>query len=442
MSKDLLQKAKHVVASARAKGANGVRVSVGRNRNSRVEWRNDDLERIRESTTMQVSLTLFVDGRYSSHGTSDLRPDALEKFIEDAVGMTRLLQPDPHRKLPDPSRYADMFTGDLGNYDPSGARSMTGTQRRRHAQALVESARSAPGGEKIVSAYGSWSDVQYESCMVASNGMEGENQGTAFYCYALVSVGDEDGRKPRDYAFTGGLHLDRLEPLEVVGRRTTERALAQVGARPVKTGRYPCVVENRVCSTPLGGLLGPIHGNAIQQQNSFMVDKLDEQVASPVLTITDEPHLVGGFESSRFDGEGMATRRRTVFENGVLRTFYLSTYHASKLEMEPTSGGYTNLLFPAGTRDLDGLLRAMGTGILITDFRGGNSNSATGDFSAGVTGFWVEDGRRIHPLNEMNVGGNHLELWKQLAELGNDPYRYDGIRCPSMRFNELQFSGV
>jgi len=442
MSENLLAKARNVVAVTRAKGADGTRVSISRNRTSRVEWRDTDLDRIRESTTMSLSVNLYVGGRYSAHNTSDLRPEALESFIANAIAMTRLLAPDPHRNLPDPARYAGRFQGDLGIDDPTGAASLDGAQRRRRAQGLVEAARSAPGADRIVSASGSWGDVAYESAMVTSNGMEAAEGGTAFFCSSVVTVRDEDDRRPRDYGSTSALFLNQLESLEEVGRTATRRALARLGARPIKTGSYPCVIENRVAGQTIGNLISPLSGGRIQQQRSCMADKLGTQIGSPLLTITDDPHLKGGFSSGSFDGEGMATRRRPIFESGVLKNFYLDTYYASKLGQEPTTGSATNLVFPAAARDLTGLLKAMGTGILITDFRGGNSNDATGDFSTGVSGHWVENGELVRPIAEMNLAGNHVTLWKLLAELGNDPYPYSSTRVPSLRFTELQFSGV
>ncbi len=442
MKQNLLEMAGQVAATARAKGADAVRVSLARYRNSRVEWRDAELDRIRESTTMSVTVSLFVNGRYSVHTTSDLRPDALTSFLENGIAMTRLLAPDPHRKLPDAARYADRFQGDLGNDDPAGAASLDGAQRRHRAQALVEASRSTADADRIVSASASWGDTEYESAMVTSNGMEAAERGTAFFCTSQVTVRDEGDRKPRGYWSTSGLHLSRLESLESVGREATRRALAQIGARPLRTGSYACVVENRVAGTMTGGLISPLYGSAIQQQRSCLADKLGAAIGGPVLTITDEPHLIGGYGSTTFDAEGMATHPMPVFEAGVLKNFYLDTYYASKLGQEPTTGDSTNLVFPAGTRDLAGLLAAMGTGILITEFRGGNSNDATGDFSAGVTGHWVENGRLVHPIAEMNIAGNHLMLWKLLAELGNDPYPYSTVRVPSLRFSELQFSGV
>ncbi|MBD3236169.1 MAG: TldD/PmbA family protein [Candidatus Eisenbacteria bacterium] len=442
MSQELLQKAEAVVRGARARGAEGVRVTIGRSRMSRVEWRDDALERVRENTTMQLGLTLYVDGRYSAHGTSDLRPEALEAFLDETVAMTRLLARDPHRGLPDAVHYEGMFSGDLGQYDAQGAAALSGVDRRRLAQSLAAAAREAPGGDRIVSVASGVTDTESESVLVNSNGMEGTRQMTTFSLFADCTVRDEGHRKPRGYWFSYDLRRDLLESVEAVGAEATRRALAQVGARPLESGIYACVIENSQGERLLGNLVQALSGANIEQQRSFLADELGERIASPVLTATEEPHIVGGFGSRAYDEEGMASRSFPIIERGVLRNFYLDTYYARKLQMAPTTSSPSNVVFDLGKRDLDGLLQAMGTGILITTFRGGNANSATGDFSIGIGGHRVENGRIVRPVTEMNLAGNQIEFWKQLAEMGNDPFRYSHVRCPSLRFAEVQFSGV
>ena len=84
----------------------------------------------------------------------------------------------------------------------------------------------------------------------------------------------------------------------------------------------------------------------------------------------------------------------------------------------------------------------MQRGILVTSFIGGNSNSVTGDFSVGIIGSYVENGKRVKPVNEMNIAGNLTEVLNQLVEMGNDPWIYSSWRRPSMYFRDVQFSGV
>ncbi len=442
MSKELLNTAHNVVREARRGGADGVRATVYRYRNSQVEWRESELERVRESTTMGASLTLYLDGRYSAHSTSDMTPEGIQQFVERTIAMTRHLARDEHRRLPDPSRYQNQFRGDLQNYDPRGSASITGGDRRRIARSLVETIHASPGANQIVSAKSSCSDSIGEQATVVSNGMEGVQQNTFFFVSGDVSVRDTEDRRPRGFWSTGGVMKNMLDSPELVGREALRRALSGIGQKRLPTGTYPCVIENRAVGRLLGDLSGPLGGNAIQQQRSFLADKMGEQIASPIFTVIDDPHLPQGSNSSIFDGEGMSTRRRAIIERGVLRTFFLDTYYASKLGTEPTTGGPSNMVFQTGTRSRDEMLRAMGTGLLITGFMGGNSNAATGDFSIAIRGHYVESGEIIHPVAEMNLGGSHLELWKQVLEMGNDPHPYSSVKCPSVRFGDLQFSGV
>jgi PmbA protein len=158
--------------------------------------------------------------------------------------------------------------------------------------------------------------------------------------------------------------------------------------------------------------------------------------------VTDDPHVPEGLGTRTFDGEGMTTRPRVIFENGVLRDYYLDTYYAKKLGKTPTSGARTNLIWRTGNRNIEELIGQMGTGLLVTGFNGGNSNSATGDFSFGIQGLWVDDGKIVEPVSEMNLSGNHLTFWRKLVELGSDRFMSSSNQRPSLRFEKVQFSGT
>jgi PmbA protein len=430
------------VRGALARGTQGARAVLTRERESSVEWRDGKLDRLRESTSVGLNLSLFVDGRFSTHDTSDLRPEALGTFLDEAVAMTRLLETDPYRSLPDPRRYEGLFTGDLGLYDGPGSAAVTAPDRRAQAQALEDAARSSPGADRIISVTTNSSDSTWESALVNSNGMEGETRGTYFSLGCTTSVRDEENRRPRGGWYAAAHRRDRLPGPEPVAREATRRALLAVGAKPETSGRYPCVVENMTAGRLIRDLTGPLMGNAVQQQRSIFAGKIGQVVTSPVLTLRDEPHLAGGFGSGAYDDEGMATQARPVIERGVLHNYYLSVYYGAKLRMPATTAAPSNLVITLGERDLAGLLQAMGTGILITGFVGGNSNTATGDFSLGIRGQWIENGVPVRPLAEMNLAGNLLDTWSLLAETGSDPHPYSSVRVPSLRFDALQFSGT
>ncbi len=442
MSKELLKHARAAVQIAKNKGAQGVRANVYREKKSSVEWRDGKLDRLRQATEMGLSVTLFVDSRYSANSTSDLRPEAVERFIGETVAATRFLATDPHRRLPDPKRYTNRFTGDLQLFDQAGASAVTAVSRRQKAQQLEQAARSAPGADKIISVTGNCSDTILESAKVTSNGMEGTRQRSRFTLGAETTVKGEGDKKPEGWWYVSACQRNKLPSIESIGSEATRRARMYIGAKKEKSGEYRCIIENVVVGRLLRGLLSPLNGNAIQQQRSVLHDKLGEQITNPVLSITDDPLLVQGLSSRTFDGEGMSTVKRHIIDKGVLRTFFLDTYYASKLKKTATTRSRSNLVFSTGKKNLQQLIETMDRGILVTSFLGGNSNDATGDFSIGVRGMWVEKGKLVRPLSEMNLAGNHLTFWKKLLETGNDPYFYSSTRSPSLLFDKVQFSGI
>jgi len=442
MTQDLLDKARTTVETALKRGAQAAQATARRAHQGETAWRDGKLDRLRESTEVGLNVTLYVDGRYSLNSTSDLRPEVLGPFLDETIATTRVLAHDPHRKLPDPKRYAGRFTGDLKLYDELGVAAVNAEDRQRVARELEQALRAAPGATELISATTGAGNVVEESSIVCSNGLEASTCGTCFWIYADASVRDQGDRKPIGSWSAVVRKKARLPSLESVAQEALGRALLARRGKPEKSGKYPCVVEAAVTPRLLSDLLGPLGGQPIQQKRSFLADKLGKKVGADLLTITDDPLLPEGLGSATSDSEGMSTVRRPIVECGVLKNFLLDNYYASKLGTEPTTGGASNLVLPKGKRDLAGLCAAMGKGILVTGFLGGNLNWATGTFSLGIRGQWVEGGKPVHAVSEMNLSGNAIELWSRLLELGNDPYLYSSSRCPSLRFDKLQFSGT
>ena len=110
--------------------------------------------------------------------------------------------------------------------------------------------------------------------------------------------------------------------------------------------------------------------------------------------------------------------------------------------MKPTSGDSTNLIFNAGERDLANMMQGINKGVFITGFNGGNCNGSTGDFSYGIEGFYIENGKIVHPVNEMNITGNMNQFWFSLVELGNDALEGEAFKTPSMMFENVDLSGI
>ena len=189
-------------------------------------------------------------------------------------------------------------------------------------------------------------------------------------------------------------------------------------------------------------MINALNGYAIQQKNSFLLDKLGEKVFSDKLVIIDAARQAGMSGSRLFDSEGVATQEGPVIDHGVIRKYFLNTYMAAKLQMTPTVEDITRpLLLPVGpAADRASILRETGEGVLVTGFNGGNSNAATGNFSFGVDGFYFRGGEILHPVREMLITGNFIDLWNHLLLAGSDIRRAQTRLIPTLAFEGVDFS--
>jgi PmbA protein len=428
------------VALAKKKGAQDACAHVYREREVSLDWRDGKLEKIHEATTRGVSLRLFVDGRYASGFTSDLRPEALATFVAESIAVARTLAKDPARGLAEPALYAGRAALDLKIHDGRYA-AVTPERRLGLAGEIEAAARSVPGHEAIVSVTTQVSDTLSETALVTSNGFSGFRADTQFWAGAQVSAKDPDGRKPQESTFMGKRFVAELPPSSEMGTSAARRALSRIGAKKADSAILPMVLDNRAGGRLVNSLFQALRGGALQQKQSFLEGQLGQEFGSSRLDVADDPLLEKGLGSRLFDGEGITAKRMPVFAGGVLKSYYLDTYYARKLKMAPTTAGLSNLAWTPGGKAQVELLADIQDGILVTNFLGGNSNGGTGDFSFGVAGFRIRDGMKSEPVAEMNVSGNHLEVWKRLVAVGNDAYEYSSLRTPTLVFDGVQFAG-
>ncbi|UCD17228.1 MAG: TldD/PmbA family protein [Candidatus Zixiibacteriota bacterium] len=437
--KERLELARWAISQAKKNGAGDVAANLSFSRQIEVGVRDGKLENLKESTQNSLSLNIYVDNRYSGHSTNDLRRGSLGRFVEDAVAMTRYLGEDPYRALPDPKYYEDQKKIDLKILDP-GYSEITSAERVKTAQALTEIAVAQ--SDKILSSLAEYSDEYFEDVKVHSNGFVGRREGTSFTGNIEITIDDGAGGKSQDYEYAKVRFRKDLPAPEMITKKAFRRVMNQIGQAKMESGVYDMVVENRAAGRLLRAMAGPLGGRSLQQRSSFLEGKIGQRIGSEKFTMVDDPFVISGLGSRLFDREGMAAKRRVIIDKGILRSYYISYYYGKKLGMEPTVGTSTNLVFDYGDKSLEELVAGLQKGILVTGFIGGNSNSTTGDFSYGIVGAYVENGKVVQPVNEMNISGNFTELWNQLTEVGNDPFVYSSWRRPSLRFKDISFSGI
>lgn len=438
-TQDRLDLAHWVAANAKGLGAKEVSVDISNSRQVQIEYRDGQLDTVKESTENSLNISLYVDNKYSGHSTNDLRRESLGKFIQDAVDMTRYLGEDEFRGLPDPKYYTGMKNTDLDLFD-TGYEKIPADMRVEKANELQTI--TASKSDKIISSTAGYYDSESESVKVNSNGFEGVRQTTGFSFGVEATVDDSAGGRPSDWSYVTVRHLEDIPSAEEIASEAVNRALDKIGQTKVESGVYDMIVVNRAAGNPLYALYSPLSGRSLQQKRSFLDGMLGEQIGSEKLTIIDDPFIPRALGSRLYDGEGMTTRKRKIFDKGILKEFLIDCYYARKLGVDPTGGSTSNVIVQPGERSLEEMIASVEKGILVNQFIGGNSNSTTGDFSWGLSGMLIENGKLVKPINEMNISGNLKDLWSNLVETGNDLYKFSSIQRPSLHFQDVQFSGV
>jgi len=173
-----------------------------------------------------------------------------------------------------------------------------------------------------------------------------------------------------------------------------------------------------------------------------MPQRLPALRLSEQLTVVDDPLIKRGFASRHYDSEGISAKAIPIVQDGVIRNLYVDTYYGRKAGMTPTTGSASNRRLGTGDKSLGELLADVGEGIYVTSWLGGNADRTTGDFSLGLRGHMIENGRIGRPVGEMNVTGNLRDLFSRLEMVGNDVYPYASTLSPSLVFSDVDFSGA
>ena len=410
MSDRVLQLAKDAGASAAE-----AEVSLGFGQN--VSVRMNETETIEYNRDKGVSVSVYFGQQRGHASTSDLSPQALYDTVSAACNIARYTAKDEFCGLAD----ANLMAKKIPDLDLHHPWVLNVDQAIDLAKVCESEARGVDA--RITNSEGAAVST-YEGMFAYANS-HGFNGGYATSRHSLsCSVIADDGQDnmQRDYWYSTARDAKDLETAEYVGRLAGERTVRRLGSQRIKTAQVPVMFDASISAGLISHLISAISGGSLYRKSSFLLDSLGTQVMSPHITIEEQPHLLKGLSSSPFDNEGVATYPRTLVKNGVLEGYVLSSYSARKLGMTTTAnaGGNHNLIVSHGDLDFNGMLKAMGTGLLVTELLGHGVNMVTGDYSRGAAGFWVENGVILHPVEEITIAGNLREMFKQIVAVGSD----------------------
>ena len=412
----LQQLAEDVLKHASNKGATACEVDVSEGFGQSVTVRCDEVETIEFNRDKGIGITVYSGQRKGYASTSDFSAQALRETVEAALNIARFTAEDDCAGLADAALMA-RDCPDLDLYHPWALSVEETTETaRRCEQAAFDASPLVSNSEGA-----SISTQQAHFVSANSLGFMGGYPTSRHYISCSDIAGEQDAMQ-RDDWYTTHRHATRLDDPQQVGRIAAERAVARLGGRKVKTGEFPIILEAPLAGGLLGSLVHAASGGALYRKSSFLLDQLGKKIMPDFVHIAERPHIQCGLGSASFDSDGVATRDRDVVRDGILQGYFLSAYTARKLGMQTTAnaGGSHNLIIGPGQHDLDGLLVQMGRGLLVTQLLGHGINYVTGDYSRGAAGYWVENGKIVHPVEEITIAGNLKAMLAGIVAVGND----------------------
>ena len=432
------------LAHAKRLGATDAAAEASEGCGLSVSVRKGELENVERNRDKGLSVTVYVGQRRGNASTSDFSPAAVSQTVQAAYDIARFTAEDPIAGLPDEADIAEpaVRTLDLDLFHPWDI-----TSEQAAALALRCEKAAFATDRRIRNSEGAAVSAQQSHFFSAhTHGFRG-GYASSRHSISVSPIAGTGDAMQRDAWYSSMLNAADLASPQRVGRYAAERALSRLGARKISTRKCPVLFESPLAAGLIGSLVQALSGGALYRQSSFLLDSLGKQVLPKHIDLTEDPFVKRGKGSSPFDEEGVRVAPRQVVEAGRVKGYFLSSYTARKLGMRTTgnAGGSHNLVLRSRLTqpgdDLDAMIRAMGSGLFVTELMGQGVNYVTGDYSRGASGFWVENGRIAYPVHEITIAGNMKTMLKDIEAIGSDTYQYGAKATGSVLIGKMKVAG-
>ncbi len=423
---------KHGLLLAEKAGADEAEIWCFNTVGNSIDVRNSQLETLEFNQDSSLSMTLYFNQSKGSVSVNDVTKSGIEKGVQAATDIAKFTQPDPYAGLAPENRMATEIK-DLQLYHPSDL----------SVDEYIEQARIAEEKAKK----NSWIK-QSEGATVnghCSVGICANSHGflaskkTSRYSLSTTMIAESDNGMLRDSYYTVGRDFEDLMSADEVGEKVGHRLQSRLTQGTAKAGKYPVVFTPETARTIWGHMLSAIKGGALYQKSSFLLNKKGEQILPANINLIEDPFVLKGFGSSCYDSEGVATYKRDIIADGILKDYFLSSYSAKRLGLESTAsaGGIHNIMVSHDGISKQDLIKNIGTGLLVTELMGQGVNLVTGNYSRGASGFWIENGEIQHFVQEITIAGNLTDMLMKIVGVANDLDNRSSILTGSIAIDGL-----
>ncbi|HEX5126966.1 MAG TPA: metalloprotease PmbA [Rhodocyclaceae bacterium] len=440
-SKNLRDIAQDILEYARSRGATACETDISEGFGQSVSVRRGAVETIEYNRDKGIGVTVYLGQQRGHASSSDFSRSAVRATVDAALSIAGFTAPDPCAGLADEKllwRGKNSDLDKLALYHPWQITVEDAVELAKRCEAAAFAV-----SPEIHNSEGANVSRQ-ESQFVSANSL-GFCAGfsTSRHSLSCSVIAGEGENMQRDDWYASKRNANELPAAERIGDYAARRALSRLGAKRVTTCEAPVIFDAPLACGLLGNFVHAASGGSLYRRSSFLLDSLGEQIFSPIVQLSEQPHLPNSLASTLFDDEGVATQTRQVVSDGVLQGYFLGSYSARKLGMQTTgnAGGNHNLILRTGDKNVVELAREIGRGLLVTELLGQGVNYVTGDYSRGAAGYWIEGGEIRHPVQEITIAGNLRDMFKDIRAVGNDVVIHGAKQTGSILVGRMMIAG-
>jgi PmbA protein len=436
-----------IIKKAKKLGADEAEAYFERVKSFEVTVRKGEIETLQRSTSKGLGLRVFINKQFGFSSTSDLSEPSLEDIVTKTVELARITESKTENGLPD---FGPQTPPDLDLFDQEAA----GIPDEKKISIARDVERIALSLDKRItnSDGGSFSNTEREVTLINSKGLSHSYQETRFSFSVFILVGQGDNMQSGGWS-SSKRFFKELDPLEVVAGKAVSRAVEQLGPKPVPTKKVPVIFDHYGAPSFWMGILFSLNGDSAFRKTTFMSNHLDKAIASPLVTVADDPTRPRFVASTPFDGEGNINTRNLIIDKGILKTFIYDSTSARKAGVKAHTtarregfqsrpyASFLTIMIENGKEKLESILTDMKEGLYVKGMRGLGTDPTTGSFSVGCNGFWIENGAKAFPVDGVTLGGSTLEILKSIDRVADDLELRGSVNSPSFRVTEMTVGG-
>jgi len=438
---------KDIVKSAIKKGADEAEVFLEFGRESEIGTRLGEVETIKEATSKGLGIRVFKNKKLGFTYTSDFAESHLDDLIKTTIELSEQVSEDEFNGLPEPSQ--DTLP-DLELYDPKVAQIETSWKIdacKRMEKTMFDYDKRLDNSEGA-----NFLDGDTTLHIANSKGFYHSFKNSYCYLYCLP-IAQQDSKLQSGFWLSFSRYFDDLDSPETVAETAAERTVRMLGAVTPKTVQAPVVFDPLTAASIVGIIPAAVNGDSVYKRATFLVDKIDQTVASSKVNIRDDARLIKGLASCPVDGEGLPTVNKEIIKSGKLKTYLYDTYTARKAKTTstanaqrgysstPSIGSFNCYLEPGGYTE-DEIIGSVENGLYVTSLMGPGMDVVTGDYSRGASGLWIENGKITKPVEGLTIASNMNDMLKNIEMIGSELKMMGPVSSPAFKISKMTIAGV